>query len=154
MSLQQRVNDYESATNEALRAFEAVTFEQLDRHAEGSWSARQVIHHLADSESQSYTRLRRLVAEPAGSIIQGYDEGAWAECPALGYQQLPVEHSIDIFRAVRRGSLDVLRRLSERDLARYGEHSESGHYTLDVWLHIYTRHPRDHTEQLRAALAS
>ncbi len=154
MNLHQRVNDYESATNEALRAFDAVTFELLDRHLEGAWSARQVIHHLADSETHSYTRLRRLLAEPAGSLIQGYDEGAWAECSALGYQQLPVEHAIEIFRAVRRGSLDVLRRLHDRDLARYGEHSESGRYSLDVWLRIYTEHPRDHAEQLRAALAS
>ena len=154
MSLQERVNDYEAATSEALRAFEAITLEQLDRHEGGSWNARQVIHHLADSESHSYTRLRRLLAEPPGSLIAGYDEGAWAECPALGYEQLPVEHSIEIFRAVRRGSLDVLRRLNDRDLSRYGEHSESGHYTLDDWLHVYTRHPRDHAEQLRAALAS
>ena len=154
MNLQHRAHDYEAATNEALRAFEEITFEQLDHHLEDSWSARQVIHHLADSETHSYTRLRRLLAEPVGSPIQGYDEGAWATCVALGYEQLPVEHSIEVFRAVRRGSLDVLRRVTERDLARYGEHSESGHYTLDVWLHIYTRHPRDHAEQLHAALAS
>lgn len=154
MSLQQRVNDYESATSEVLRAFDEVNFERLDRHGEGDWSARQVIHHLADSETQSYLRLRRLLAEAPGSLIQGYHEEAWATCPALGYEQLPVEHAMEIFRAVRRGSLDVLRRLSDRDLARYGEHSESGHYSLDIWLHIYTRHPRDHAEQMRAAIAS
>jgi hypothetical protein len=39
-------------------------------HAENEWSARQCIHHMADSEAQSYARLRRLVAEPEGSIIQ------------------------------------------------------------------------------------
>ena len=154
MQLQARVNDYEAATNEVLRAFDEVTFERLDRHAEGSWSARQIIHHLADSETQSYLRLRRLLAEPAGSLIQGYDEEAWAANSSLGYEQLPVEHAMDVFRAVRRGSLDVLRRLHERDLARYGEHSESGRYSLDVWLHIYTRHPRDHAEQMRQALTS
>lgn len=35
---------------------------------------RQVIHHVADSATQSYARLRRLLAEPLGSIIQGDDE--------------------------------------------------------------------------------
>ncbi|MDE3007962.1 MAG: DinB family protein [Acidobacteriota bacterium] len=154
MNLQSRVNDYEAATHEVLRVFDEVTFERLDRHAEGSWSARQIIHHLADSETQSYLRLRRLIAEPTGSLIQGYDEGAWASNHTLGYEQLPVEHAMDVFRAVRRATLDVLRRLQERDLARYGEHSESGRYTLDLWLHIYTAHPRDHAEQLRQALAS
>ena len=154
MNLQQRVNDYESATNEALRAIEEATFELLDRHHEGEWSARQIIHHLADSEAQSYARLRRLIAEPAGSLIQGYDEAAWANSSTLGYQQLPVEHSVEVFRAVRRASLDVLRRLPERDLERHGEHSESGRYTLSDWLGIYTRHARDHAAQLRAALSA
>mgnify|MGYP003351716449 CR=1 FL=1 len=35
-------------------------------------SARQTIHHLADSETMAYTRLRRLAAEPE-PVIQGYD---------------------------------------------------------------------------------
>ena len=154
MELHQRVNDYESATNEALRAIEEATPELLDRHAEGEWSARQIVHHLADSEAQSYARLRRLIAEPAGSLIQGYDEAAWARSAVLGYEKLPVEHSVEVFRAVRRSSLVILRRLSEPDLERHGVHSESGRYSVDDWLNIYTRHARDHAEQLRAALGS
>jgi len=154
VELRERVNDYELATIEALGAIEEATGEALDRHAHGEWSARQIIHHVADSEAQSYARLRRLIAEPAGSFIQGYDEAAWASSPVLGYQELPVEHSIAVFRAVRQSSLDILRRLSDGDLERHGEHSESGRYTLDDWLRIYTRHARDHAEQLRAALSS
>jgi hypothetical protein len=46
----------------------------------------------------------------------------------------------------------VLRRLSVDDLDRYGEHSASGRYTVALWLDIYVRHPREHTEQLLEAL--
>ena len=42
-----------------------------------------VIHHVADSETNSYVRLRRLMAEPAGTAIQGYDEAQWARVTAL-----------------------------------------------------------------------
>jgi hypothetical protein len=111
-----------------------------------------VIHHLADSEAQSYARLRRLVAEPAGSIIQGYDEGAWASSPALGYETDPIETSLAVFSAVRAGTLNVLQHLTEADLARYGEHTERGRITLDDWLRIYSKHPLDHGEQLAKAL--
>jgi hypothetical protein len=125
-----------------------VTPELLDVHHENGWSARQIIHHVADSEAQSYVRIRRLVAEPEGSVIQGYDEGVWAECEKLGYKDAPVENSIAVYAAVRAGSLDVLKRLEESDLLKFGEHSESGKFTIEKWLINYTKHPLDHGDQL------
>jgi hypothetical protein len=82
MSLSDDVAAYSMATSQFLHDATVVNDDNLDRHVEGGWSARQVIHHIADSEAQSYARLRRLLAEPAGSVIQGYDEAAWAECHA------------------------------------------------------------------------
>jgi len=40
----------------------------------------------------------------------------------------------------------------ESDLERYGEHSESGRYTLATWLAVYTEHPRTHAAQLLEAV--
>jgi hypothetical protein len=152
VSVLESVHAYEHATQYFLQEALVVNAQNIDAHVEGGWSARQVIHHIADSEAQSYARLRRLIAEPSGSTIQGYDEAAWAECELLGYRELPVEHSLEVFRAVRAASLDVLQRLNERDLDRYGEHSESGRYTLAMWLDIYTEHPRTHAAQLVEAV--
>ena len=151
MSLQSDVSDYAAATEEFLDAVRAVTAENIDHHVEAGWSARQVVHHVADSETHSYARLRRLLAEPQGSLIQGYDEAAWAECEALGYRELAIEHSLAVFVAVRRASLDVLARLSEADLERYATHSETGRYTLRDWLETYRAHPRQHARQLTEA---
>ena len=147
-----RVAAYEAATRALLDQVAALTEVQLDmKHPEG-WSPRQVIHHLADSEAQSYARLRRLVAEPLGSIIQGYDEGLWAAHPALGYERDPIETPLAVFAAVRAGSLAVLRNLDVSDLERFGEHSERGRFTIDDWLRIYSNHPTDHGEQIAKAL--
>jgi hypothetical protein len=96
--------------------------------------------------------LRRLVAEPEGSIIQGYDENLWATAPQLGYESAPVENSIAIFAAVRAGSLDIIKRLQETDLEKSGVHSESGHYTIAKWLEGYSKHPVDHGDQLIRAV--
>ena len=148
MDIREAAAAYESSTQFFLNLARGVTAEQLDVHHENGWSARQIIHHVADSEAQSYARLRRLVAEPEGSLIQGYDEGAWAECEKLGYKDLPVENSIAIYAAVRAGSLDVLKRLEESDLEKSGEHSESGKFTIEKWLVNYTKHPLDHGDQL------
>lgn len=148
----ERIAAYEAATKSFEEQVAELDRLKLDaKHPEG-WSPRQVIHHLADSEAQSYARLRRLVAEPAGSIIQGYDEGAWASSPALGYETDPIETSIAVFSAVRAGTFNVLQHLTEADLARYGAHTERGRITLDDWLRIYSKHPLDHGEQLAKAL--
>jgi hypothetical protein len=139
---------YEAATQYFLNLARAVTPDVIDVHAENEWSARQCIHHMADSEAQSYARLRRLVAEPEGSIIQGYDESAWANEPKLAYADGDVTNSIAVFAAVRAASLDLVKRLDESDLEKFGEHTESGKYTIAKWLETYTRHPYDHGDQM------
>lgn len=139
---------YEAASQYFLNLARAVTPDLLDVHAENEWSARQCIHHMADSEAQSYARLRRLIAEPEGSTIQGYDEGAWANEPKLAYVDGDVANSIAVYAAVRASSLDLVKRLTESDLEKFGEHTESGKYTVARWLETYTKHPYDHGDQM------
>ena len=110
MNIEELASAYESATAEFLQIATSVPAEKLDLNDGKNWSSRQVIHHCADSEAQSYARLRRLVAEPI-PVIQGYDENLWAQDPTLGYTELPIENSIAVFTAVRAASLDVIRRL-------------------------------------------
>ena len=64
----------------------------------------------------------------------------------------PIATPLAVFSAVRAGSLAVLHHLSDADLARYGEHSERGRFTLDDWLRVYSKHPTEHGEQLEKAL--
>ena len=153
MDMKKVCSQYEEATNIFLDIVGSLALEQLDLSKEGGWSARQVIHHMADSEAQSYARLRRLLAEPAGSVIQGYDEGAWAESERLGYKDLPIENSVAVFKAVRQASLDVLKRVQESDFENFGVHTESGKYTLENWINSYSKHPVDHGNQVLEAIS-
>jgi len=143
------VADYEVATNVFLEAFKKVNLADLDKPKKDSWNARQVIHHLADSESQSYARLKRLVAEP-GSTIQGYDENIWAQNTTLGYTVLPIENSLALYKASRASSLEIIKRLEIEQLSNAGIHTESGAYDLKKWFSSYINHPRDHANQLLA----
>lgn len=148
MDIREIAAAYESATQYFLNLARGVTPELMDVHAENQWSARQCIHHMADSEAQSYARLRRLIAEPEGSVIQGYDEAAWANEPKLGYVDAPVENAIAVFAAVRASSLDLIKRLEESDFTKFGNHTEAGTYTVARWIETYTKHPFDHGDQL------
>ena len=148
MDIREAAAAYESATRFFLNLARGVTPELLDIHHENGWSARQIIHHLADSEAQSYVRLRRLVAEPEGVLLVNVDEDSWAKEAKLGYETAPVENSISVYAAVRAGSLDVIKRLEESDVEKSGVHPESGKFTIEKWLFNYTKHSLEHGEQL------
>ena len=147
--ISQIAKDYEEATKAFLSAFEQLKPSDLDKPKKDGWNARQVIHHLADSEAQSCARLKRLIAEP-GSVIQGYDENIWAQNPTLGYTQLPIENSLALFKASRAASLEIIERLSVEQLSNSGIHTESGAYDVRKWLKSYINHPKDHARQLLA----
>jgi uncharacterized damage-inducible protein DinB len=149
MNIEQYAKDYEFATQKFLDAVASLPKSALDQPKKDGWNARQVIHHLADSESQSCARLRRLIAEP-GTTIQGYDENKWAYSETLGYKELPIETSLALFKASREASLQIIMRLTPELLKNAGVHTESGEYTVQKWLDGYTRHPQEHAEQLLA----
>jgi len=153
MDIKTLAAEYAASTKYAADIIATLTEADLNKRQADGWSPRQVIHHLADSEAQSYARLRRLVAEPAGTIIQGYDEGAWAQSPILGYSELPIENSLAVYQSVRAASLDILQRLQESDLERAGVHTEAGPYSIARWIKVYSNHPRDHGNQIKEALS-
>jgi len=133
----------------AIAEARALGPEALDRRpAPTEWSARQVVHHLADSETMSATRIRRLIADDDPVLIQGYDEPVWAT--RLHYDR-PIEGSLELVRAVRAATADLLDAMTEADWARRGTHSESGPYSADDWLEIYAAHCHDHANQIRSA---
>lgn len=120
----------------------------LDRRpAPGEWTAREVVHHLADSEMTSAIRLRRLLAEES-PIIQRYDEKAFAQ--RLHYDR-PVDADLDAMEAARRSSLELIESLDDDEWGRSGTHEESGPYSVEAWLAIYADHTYDHAEQIRNA---
>lgn len=143
-----RLERFSSAVAAVEAALVGVTDDELDRRPpSGEWSAREIVHHLADSESMAYIRLRRLIAEDDPQIA-GYDEPEWAR--RLHYDR-PVAASIAVVRAVRTASLELLRSLTPDEWARTGSHSESGAYSVDRWLAIYADHSHEHADQIARA---
>ena len=129
-------------------ALAGISETELDHPApDGGWTAREVAHHLADSEATAYVRLRRLIAEDKPAI-QGYDEPEYAR--RLHYDR-PSAPSLAVLRGVREASLSLLESLAPAEWERSGTHEESGAYSVEDWLKIYANHSHDHANQLRAA---
>jgi hypothetical protein len=128
-----------------------ITPEELDaRPGPGRWTAREIVHHLADSEMTSAIRLRKLIAEE-GTVIHGYDQEEFAR---RLYYDRPIEASLEAFRAARLSTAELLDRLTPEQWAREGTHTESGRYGVERWLEIYAAHAHDHADQIRRARSS
>ena len=142
---------YKTGAAAVSAAAEGLSDADLDRRpAPDAWTAREVIHHLADAETRSAVRLRQLLAEDA-PVIQGYDEELYAR--VLHYDR-PIAASLALMTAVRASSAELLDQLTEADFARTGTHTESGAFSVDTWLELYAAHAHDHAEQLRRASAT
>ena len=113
----------------------------------GKWSAREVVHHLADSEMTAAIRARLLVAVDRPHIV-GFDQDEFAR--RLHYDR-PIEASLETFKAARQSTAELLERLSGAEWAREGTHTEHGRYTLERWLEIYAAHAHKHAEQILVA---
>ena len=142
---------YKDGYREVAAALEGASDKDLDsRPAPGKWSAREIVHHLADSEMTSAVRLRLLVAEENASI-RPYDEKAFAA--HLHYDR-PIAHSLLAFQAARLSTGELLDAMTDADFARKGTHPEHGRYGVERWLEIYAEHAHNHADQIRRARAS
>ena len=117
------------------------------RPASGGWTPREIVHHLADSETMATIRLRRLLAEEQ-PVIAAYDEELFAR--KLHYDR-PIGSSLELLQSVRSANGELLEWLTEEEWARAGTHSEQGQYTVEDWLRIYAAHAHDHAAQMLRA---
>lgn len=143
---------YNAGYDEVVDALKDFPKEHLTSHPlPGKWSAREIVHHLADSEGTSAIRLRRLLAEDR-PVIQGYDQDHFAT--RLRYNERDMAPSLEAFRSARATTTQILDFMTEADWNREGEHTESGRYTPEHWLEIYAAHAHNHAAQIRRLRAA
>lgn len=144
---QKLIAQYKEGYNEVARSLEGFPPDSLTAHPiAGKWSAAEIVHHLADSETTSGVRLRRLLVEDR-PMIQGYDQDAYAS--RLNYNNREVAPALDAFRSARATAAQLFEFMSDEDWRREGTHSESGSYTAEQWLTIYAAHAHNHASQIR-----
>jgi hypothetical protein len=141
------IAQYAAGYDEVMDALSGFPSESLAaRPIPGKWSAREIVHHLGDSESTSAFRIRKLLVED-NPLIQGYDQDQFAT--KLRYNDRDMEPALEAFRSARATTTQLLRLMSEDDWQRAGTHTESGRYTAENWLTIYANHAHNHAAQIR-----
>ncbi len=118
----------------------------------GGWTGRQVIHHLADSHLNSYTRFRLALTED-NPTISPYDEHAWAELPDVA--ATPITVSLALLEALHTRWVSLLQHLSDAQWQRTFYHPGTKRtFTLDQALALYAWHGRHHLAHLGLLIAA
>lgn len=113
------------------------------------WTARQVVHHVADSHMNAYIRFKLALTEDTPTI-RPYNEAAWAELPEAKTAAPGI--SLDLLETLHRRWAASLRGMGENDFQRAFRHPDIGVVPLDVALSHYAwhgRHPVAHVSRLR-----
>ena len=117
--------------------------EQLDTpyRSEG-WTIRQVIHHLADSHHNSYTRFKWALTEDK-PVIKAYHEDRWAELHDS--KSAPILLSLNALTALHAKWVYFLRILSHKELKQVFIHPD-GHEEVSLAenIGIYAWHSKHH----------
>ena len=108
----------------------------------GGWTVRQVIHHLADSHINAYTRVKLTLTEE-NPIIRPYNEEDWAELPEAKNGDIAL--SIAIIEAIHRRLVITLRGLDIADFDRkYIHPAVNEQLTLGYLVGNYAWHGQHH----------
>jgi hypothetical protein len=74
----QLIRELEKTRDETLRYFSLDQRDLVRTYAPGKWSVRFILHHLSDSETVLFDRIRRVLGEPR-QVLWVYDQDAWAK---------------------------------------------------------------------------
>jgi hypothetical protein len=140
--LQEVIETIASLPRDLRKAVARLTIRQMDTpYRDEGWTARQVVHHLADSHLNCYARFRLALTEDAPTI-KPYSEKAWAELPDA--KSGPIDMSIALIDGLHARWAALMRSMTAEQFRRTFVHPERGAMTLDRTARIYAWHCRHH----------
>ena len=117
-------------------------------YRQGGWTARQVIHHCADSHMNSFIRFKLALTEE-NPVIKAYHENLWAE--STDYLEMPVKASLSILEGLHARWVCLLKSLTEKELKRTFYHPEMQKaIPLDRTIALYSWHCRHHLAHVQS----
>jgi hypothetical protein len=139
---------YRDGARAVVEAVASLSLTDLDRHAGQEWSAREVVHHVADAELIESARLRRILAE-ANPVLPWVDE---EEDARRLYYERAIETSVALLASLVAANATLVECLASEEWLRFGTHTRDGRYSVEDWLRKMSGHAHDHAAQmLRAA---
>lgn len=139
-----RIESLPSKVETLIGTFSAKQFDTTYRP--GGWTARQVIHHLADSHMNAYIRFKWTLTEDS-PVIKAYNEKLWAETPEI--KQDP-RISLELLKALHVKWALLLKSFTSSDFNKEYIHPETKKSNrLDRVTALYAWHGEHHLGHLK-----
>jgi hypothetical protein len=145
----QLIQQLETTRDETLGYFSLDEGELGRGYGPGKWSVRFILHHLSDSETVLFDRIRRVLSEPR-QVLWVYDQDAWAT--GLDYSRVPLDISRRVYESVRSAIIYYAETYYEERGHLEFVHSVTGVRTLRDEFDKVASHNEHHLEQIRLAL--
>lgn len=114
------------------------------------WTVKQVVHHLADSHLNSFTRFKLMLTED-NPTIKPYNEADWAETADANNDHIAL--SLNMLVGLHSRWAILLKSLESNDFDRTYFHPEDKkQYTLKWMLGLYNWHCQHHLAHIEQAL--
>jgi len=142
------IRELERTRDETLACFALDQRDLARTYGPGKWSVRYILHHLSDSESVFFERIRRAISEPR-PLVSVMDQDAWAK--GLDYARVPLELSRQVYESVRNAIIYYAGVHYERSGHLEFVHSVDGVRTLRDEFDKVAAHNEHHLSQIRLA---
>jgi DinB family protein len=146
----QLITELERTRDETLQCFSLAPLDLARTYAPGKWSVAHILHHLSDSETVFFDRIRRVLSEPR-PVLWVMDQDAWAK--GLDYSRLPLDLSRQVYQSVRNAIIYYAGLHYEGSGHLEWVHSVDGVRTLRDEFDKAAAHNEHHLGQIRLALA-
>lgn len=123
--------------------------EQLDTsYREEGWTINQVVHHVADSHINAYTRFKLGLTETE-PVIKPYDQDSWALLEDS--KTVPINVSLTLLHALHARWYALMQPMTEEQWQRTIFHPETMQ-KISLWdlLRTYAWHGKHHVAQITA----
>ena len=139
----QRIETLPEKVEQAIRNLSVAQWDTPYR--EGGWTARQVVHHIADSHMNAYIRFKWTLTENT-PLIKAYDEKAWALTPET---KADPNLSIALLKALHAKWATLMKALSSDDLQKAFTHPDTKKMVpLNRLIAMYAWHGEHHLGHL------
>jgi len=109
---------------------------------EGGWTPKQLIHHLADAQTQAYYRILWLLTEDH-TTLKPFDQDSWVAVVS----DHPVEASLSLLKGIYSRWYHLLKDLDPSQYERTGMHPETGEVKIGPLVEYYINHGETHFSQ-------
>ncbi|MEC2074821.1 YfiT family bacillithiol transferase [Metabacillus fastidiosus] len=149
-NIQEWLREIETYTIRLRETVDSLGNEELSKtYRDGSWTVRQLVHHIADSQLNMYQRLK-LALTDENPTVPAFDEEKWAIQPDT---KLPVESSIKMLEGINERIVSLGYSLTEEQLDRAFTHAENGKITVATKVAKLAWHEEHHLAHIKIALS-